>query len=433
MSRKLLEIIEEVKNVIGRAEDKLKCDRFIVDEINNSGGWNQFKDRKASITGTTFGVIALSYKITNFYTFELAKKFIIQNQNSENGGWEKNDALGECLTRITALSVYAILKLGTQNCKECKAVKRGIKWILKTQNEDGGWGTKFGVTSDVTSSLWAVKALSLSINSTEVRNRLKLSRDYFLSYDFIRKKEIEWKYSSLDETTSNNLIWGFSFDALEALLIMGVPKNEICSNLTNTIIKLSNDNLLSEPFSYSLKVGENELTLHWTYMPNFKILKILLMLGVNPDSQVILRLVNQICFEENNGVWEISGVAAIWAIEEALSSLRLFMKRYESTKYQSQINLINKKLIVNWIIKVVNLVIIFPFKWIAKKWKMLLLILWAVIIVIGLLIGGIKMPITETIFIWIKNNSAFYYSIFGFSGAVWLFVITIILTKNKNK
>src|SRR5580704_6060348 len=67
----------------------------------------------------------------------MAIEFLLKKQNPD-GGWPY--LRGGSWTEPTVYAVLALLLLG-----ETAQLKRGLDWILRTRNADGGWASRPGV------------------------------------------------------------------------------------------------------------------------------------------------------------------------------------------------------------------------------------------------------------------------------------------------
>lgn len=162
----LLALEQEIRDSLAGAQAYLRSRFKLADPDGQSigGGWNQFlneQERPPSVTGTAHGIISIIAcgESPDSEIVAQAKRFIANNSWSD-GGWTKPALFNYfSLTRITGLALRALIYAGEPFTSP--VVANGIAWLIKAQNNDGGWGNMANdQRSDVTSTSFALQALA---------------------------------------------------------------------------------------------------------------------------------------------------------------------------------------------------------------------------------------------------------------------------------
>lgn len=130
--------------------------------------------------------------------FSKYKKFI-EDSIQEDGGWSY------CAIPLwdTGLSIDSLI-LSQRNDKETtRALERGLKFIYKNQNADGGWGFDIGLESEADTTSIILNALRTSKNKKSINKAIK----YFARLQF-KKKEFKglWPVWRQSEQPSNEVV-----------------------------------------------------------------------------------------------------------------------------------------------------------------------------------------------------------------------------------
>jgi hypothetical protein len=145
-------------------------------EIQNKkdGGWGEYKGANSNSLNTAESILALIktyYRTAGDKTIRDGVGYLINQQlakrnhgiEEDYGAWAKSVTTRERkLLHIpdTIRTGLALLALNTAGeSSDGIPISRGIKWLLRTQNDDGGWGYKSNHTSRLFPSCLALKAL----------------------------------------------------------------------------------------------------------------------------------------------------------------------------------------------------------------------------------------------------------------------------------
>jgi hypothetical protein len=140
----------------------------VVDNCNKAsdGGWTyitNFSSRPSS-EATCWALLALQSERQHSETIRRGISWLFQNQvdGAQDEGW---GTIKEDKSRVytTCLVVKTLKALGYEHSNQ---VERGINYLLKSQNSDGGWGEKLGFDSSVTHTAHVI------ITLIEVSNKI---------------------------------------------------------------------------------------------------------------------------------------------------------------------------------------------------------------------------------------------------------------------
>lgn len=301
---------------------------FKNDTAGNAG-WSQFlneTDKPPSVAGTAHGVLAMLAcgEHPDSEIISLALRFLELLQ-CEDGGWTKPSLQNKSsLTRITALSLRALLDSKTHH--STNAVKNGVSWLLKAQNNDGGWGnTTKDDQSDVTSTSFALQALTKIIGLTPDQ-----------------RSGIQKAQAWLSTTKNADHSWGLSqgkpgkvaqtSEAVDGLLACGV----IPASLKPTEEWLKQHIKDERQFNerYLIPAGPcKDDSVIWTQVSKERGLITLLLLGSSIVSPAVTDAAQDILSRQINGTYwsgdAFENAEPIWAVKEATVALRRLLQHIE--------------------------------------------------------------------------------------------------------
>lgn len=154
--------------------------KFLLRQQHKNGGWPREigQDegteivllRGVSDIGATLPIItALSLVKTRYKKDKLGKEaesaltdadnWLHKSQKKEDGSWA-HFGKGEGDVLATSWAIRALIDAGEKSNSSC--IKKGVDFILRSQNESGGWGRQKGQKSDIIHTYNAIHSLVLS-------------------------------------------------------------------------------------------------------------------------------------------------------------------------------------------------------------------------------------------------------------------------------
>jgi hypothetical protein len=330
----LSQLEDAVRNALGSARSYLNRTFKIIEGENNakSGGWTQFlneTDKHPSSTGTAHGILALLAcgEPVNSETAVLAIRYL-ESCQCNDGGWTKPSLHNKCsLTRITGLSLRAFLD--SKSHQSSPTIKKGIDWLINSQNTDGGWGnTAKDEQSDVTSTSFALQVLTRIIGlSQNERNGIQRGQAWLLK---ARNADHSWGH-----TTNNQGTVAQTSEAIDGLLACG----HSVASLKETTLWLEQHIETGGQFSerYLIPAGPSaKESVMWTQVSKERGLITLLALNSGLTSPQVVNAVKDILSRQVTGAhWKAEAFQnsePIWAIKEAVVALRAFLNRVENNR-----------------------------------------------------------------------------------------------------
>jgi len=163
---------------LGRAESRQAQHAIqeLLAQQNEDGGWSWRMEtrRPSSITDTARTVEALTSAglSSEHKALQRATEFLLPLQG-EDGGWPENPALRNHIPwdwewysvehSSPSTAAQALCALHLLGWEKGKAVKRGLRFLRRTQNEDGGWpghiGPSYPYGTDWASMFPVIRAL----------------------------------------------------------------------------------------------------------------------------------------------------------------------------------------------------------------------------------------------------------------------------------
>lgn len=290
-----------------------------------AGGWSQFIDetnKAPSISGTACGLITLIAcgESKSSEIIHLAKQLLIERVR-EDGGWSISALHDECSqTRLTCLALRALVDVGESVGSDI--FRRGIDWLLRAQNADGGWGeiAKDNL-SDVTSTAYVLQVLVHVLGIVqESHQALSLGQAWLQRQ---QKDDYSW-----GKTIKENGTLAHTSHAVEALLACGVQRASLSSTRDWLLNAIQRDDQFIERYLVSLPNNSTH-RLIWTHISKERALTALIKLGTQVTTPAISECVGKILARQNlSGSWiteTFSDSAPSWAIMEAVTSLRLYL------------------------------------------------------------------------------------------------------------
>jgi Squalene-hopene cyclase C-terminal domain len=203
-------------------------------------------EKRLAIGGTTFGLtLYASFPNKDELKISEIERYIIHRQQL-NGSWTISSLLAYDISLIYTTS-YALKSLIlSNNKKNSKHIKAGLKWLFSNVNQDGGWGLCPGEKSHVHATAEVIHLLSM-IDSPFNQKYFLNAKDWLLA----NRKEDYW----VDENNSPSLF-------LTALVYRGLMAN---GNYRVTLKKAREwllDNISDAPcreeIVYYINLGNNE-------------------------------------------------------------------------------------------------------------------------------------------------------------------------------
>lgn len=131
----------------------------------DDGGWYHRLD--APTPGPSATATGLSSFLIHRHPFEheqqclrfLRRRQLRSDDPLLDGGWAVNTSAGQPVTEATALVARLLARSGTLLVTDSPDARRAGTWLVKNQNNDGGWGSYRGQESRVWLTAMAVHAL----------------------------------------------------------------------------------------------------------------------------------------------------------------------------------------------------------------------------------------------------------------------------------
>lgn len=118
----------------------------------------------------------VNYMALNEHTLQQAlhttTAYLLARRN--NVGYWEGYLSSSALSTATAISALAL----AHNTDDCPLISRGVSWLLRTQNADGGWGDSETSPSNLATTLLVISALRLS--TLPATDALSLADGYLL-------------------------------------------------------------------------------------------------------------------------------------------------------------------------------------------------------------------------------------------------------------
>lgn len=334
-------ILEDLSRLEDAARNALESARrylnrtFRVIEVENkpkSGGWTQFlteTDKLPSSTGTAHGILALlaSYDSVNSEAVILSIRFL-ESCQCEDGGWTKPSLHNKCsLTRVTGLCLRALLDSGFT--PSSSTIQKGVEWLQRGQNTDGGWGnTAMDGQSDVTSTGFALQAMA-KIAGLSQSGGVSIQRGQAWLLN-ARNADGSWGHTNDKHGTVAQ-----TSEAIDGLLACGQSPSSLKQTELWLEQRVGNEAQFSERYLIPAGPSAKESVI-WTQVSKERGLIALLSLNSNPTSLHVINAVNDILSRQVAGTyWRAEAFhnsEPIWAVKEAVVALRLFLNRAESNR-----------------------------------------------------------------------------------------------------
>ena len=322
----LLELRQRISDSMIGAQAYLESKFKLADPGNPSlgGGWSQFlneQERTPSVTGTAHGIISLIAcgKSSDSEMVELAKQFIA-NSVRPDGGWTKPALFNYCsLVRVSCLALRSLLdaaKLSTS-----PVVMGGIAWLLKAQNDDGGWGNiPNDQMSDVTSTSFALQTLTrIPVLHQEGKKAINQGKTWLLT---VKSEDHSWGYANGKGCTIAQ-----TSEAIEGLIATGESRAALSSTHEWLVQHIDEDAQFVERYLINIPPIK-DTSIDWTQASRERGLIALLKLGSNITAPEVINSVREILDRQvDYKYWRIEvhpGSEPIWALKEAVISLRLY-------------------------------------------------------------------------------------------------------------
>lgn len=323
----LLELSREIWDSLSGAQAYLlnTFKPYDPDNLSAGGGWSQFLDevvKAPSVTGTTHGIFSLiaSGEPQDSEIIVLGKRLIVNNARPD-GGWTKPDLFNYCsLTRISSLAIRALLDAGEPFSSPL--VSASIEWLIKAQNEDGGWGNLAkDKKSDVTSTSFALQALArIPGLHAEGREAITSGRTWLLK---VKNQDSSWGYRAGDKGTVAQ-----TSEAIEGLLASGVDHLALSSTHEWLIRNIHEDAQFIERYLIEDPLFDPPRSIIWTQVSIERGLIALLRLGSSITAPEVINSVRKILDRQvNHTYWRAEAFTdsqPVWALKEAVISLRLY-------------------------------------------------------------------------------------------------------------
>lgn len=170
--------------------------------------------------------------------------------------------------------------------------ERGADWLVRQQNDDGGWGIRHGERSTAAHTAHAVEGMQAAHMPWACAGALDDAR--------------EWLLTTLPQAP---LVPWIEHYQLPASIAAGLPRRL------------------------------HSARLRWTHLPAERSLIALLGLGVDVHHPTVRRLVDDLAQRhEKELCWQVPGVPAVsasWAVLEAVNALSRYLEAVEATRWRT--------------------------------------------------------------------------------------------------
>ena len=203
-SKKQIELLEECKNSYRKAIQKL------ANVQNPDGSWN-YADNDYRVDPWTTSEIIISLLCIcddDYFNIDIIHElclrginWLVCNQNEDGGWWcicysQDNES-------VIAATAYCIIAFDLFNKHFMSSpeiensIDKGLLWILRNQNKDGGWrsGNLFLDNSQIGCTAFAVRALNNHSKKNGVSDAIQFANHFLTRY-----YNLGWNYSPLHKS-----------------------------------------------------------------------------------------------------------------------------------------------------------------------------------------------------------------------------------------
>lgn len=231
----------------------------------SDGGWTyvtNFSDIPTT-EATCWSLLALYENYRNSETAKTGIQWLLNNHitsnNDEGWGTIKSD-ISRVYTTCLALRVLQMYKFNNT-----LQFEKASNWLIKSQNEDFGWGERFGHLSTITHTSHAILTISKiqNINSQCISNGVKWLLNNFKTIDAKiwndksgYQEMIEFDYEYNGKLNHHRLVYYHMPIpyALMALIKTGNIHRKIVFEGLNELVKNNNNGYWNHPYFESIKV-----------------------------------------------------------------------------------------------------------------------------------------------------------------------------------
>jgi prenyltransferase beta subunit len=113
---------------------------YLENSTNPDGGWGLSQGTLSSVTHTAKALLALTLVDRENPVIDKAVRYLTSNQNSQEGSWGQDDQSD--VVYATGITLKALVH--ALNEKNDEHIHKGIRFLMKNQRAEGGWGWAIG-------------------------------------------------------------------------------------------------------------------------------------------------------------------------------------------------------------------------------------------------------------------------------------------------
>lgn len=311
-----------------------------------ASGWPQFLDESGPPTATGTACVASSLirmgvKRQDVHLIEATD--LLCSEQCADGGWSKPGFADHLsLTLVTCLSLHALAALGLFSGHP--VVDEGLMWLSRAQNDDGGWGCLASDDlSDVTATAYALRALDMShASASPLRQVRERGADWLVRQ---QNDDGGWGIRHGERSTAAH-----TAHAVEGMQAAHMPwacaaaldeaKEWLLTTLPQApLVPWIEHYQLPASIASGLPRRLHSARLRWTHLPAERSLIALLGLGVDVHHPTVRRLVDDLAQRhEKELCWQVPGVPAVsasWAVLEAVNALSRYLDAVEASRWRT--------------------------------------------------------------------------------------------------
>lgn len=343
--------VRQIKTAFDRSLTLLKRD---LKENAEKAGWHQYVGgERIGNVATAQALLVHNYLKTSSRLVDKTLLTLRETQRQDEGsfdygGWTYLTSGAVCVVEATAWSLSGLFAGGERFQSDVFA--RGISWIKRNQNADGGWGPRRGITSRTYTTFLACKAISL-LDPLSIAAHTNL-------YSHVRRWLIDCRNmdGGWGDTVGNA---SSSVHTAFALLIMSTLEEDqntelveggisyLYSQWNKTTMWERTQN--SEQYELADNTTDPFTRISINHFPTPWVIVALLTNGQALFQDQIFSSIKWLIQQQNvDGSWAVSGVARnrIWAVHDAILAIKLFMEKAIVTHTVAHVVLVGNSILL---------------------------------------------------------------------------------------